>query len=830
MYTHDVTQTTLQRTLADVARGLVLAAGVWLGGAEALSAQEPPTPSEYDQAGPGADLEGTYGYVRTLDGSGTLIPSGGERIQLRTNEPVLVGDRLFVSGDSRAEIVLADRNLVRLGDGADLGFRALAYSADAKDPATVLTLRRGTVQFVVVKDQLGQAPPSIETPNSNIRFVESGLYLVVVDDDERTEVVVREGRAEVRTDSDAAEVRQGETLSVKGSRTATMQFAAAPSLDDLEAWGDGLGDYSAGQYAEYVDSDLQYSTSALEGNGSWVSVGTSWAWRPYVSAGWAPYRNGRWRYAPTGWIWVSYDPWGWAPQHYGYWNYASSYGWLWYPGRRFAGAHVYFYWGNGGYAGWAPTGYYWPYYRPRYGSSYGYYNGVYGWVNGSSWYSRNRYWTFARTDRLGRRDQQMLSGQEFGRRGLSLGRGLLTTDTRALRPDVWRRPGEGLTRLTRQGSLNGRQLGNATPFVDRVDKLPSTLERVTLRGRGGSSRTADVSSRSGGGTLRSNARDIESRRPNIETGIRNVDRATLRRPTSGRPGAGDAGRVTGRSRSGASVSGGTLRRPETQGTTRPTMRRPTIDRGPTSTDRISRRGPRAAPPAVGRQSTDRGELRRPSSPVTRTPTVGRSRSGSRPTVRSGSRSSSRPSVRSGSSGGSRPTVRGASRGDLRRPSSPVARTPTVGRSQSRSRPAVRSGSRSSSRPSVRSGSSGGSRPSVRSRPSGGSRPSVRSGSSGRSRPAVRSRPSGPSRSSGATRSSGPSRRSSASRSSGSRRSSASRSSGGSRRSGASRSSGSRRSGASRSSGGSRRSGASRSSGSRRSGGGRSSGSRSRRGG
>ena len=111
-------------------------------------------------------------------------------------------------------------------------------------------------------------------------------------------------------------------------------------------------------------------------------------------------RAGRWRYTPSGWFWVSYEPWGWVPHHYGYWDHSAAWGWVWYPGRRFAPAHVYFYWGAGGYAGWCPTGYYASHYGRYYGSRWGYYNGVYGYVRGSSWYDKNRYWTFARTDRI----------------------------------------------------------------------------------------------------------------------------------------------------------------------------------------------------------------------------------------------------------------------------------------------------------------------------------------------------------------------------------------------------------------------------------------------
>ena len=765
--------------------------------ASGLAAQQDPPPFDYDQAGPGASVQGAYGYVRTLDGSATLVQPGGERVQVRTNEPVLVGDRLFVSGDSKAEILLADRNLVRLGRGGDLGFIALANSADANDPTTILDLSRGTAQIVVVRERLGQGVPTVRTPNASIEFTEPGLYLVVVDSDQYSEVVVREGRAEVRTESDGAEVRQGEALFVDGGRNAAFQFAAAPSLDDLEAWGDGLDEYSAGRYAEYVDDDLQYAAAPLAENGTWVAVGASWAWRPYVSVGWAPYRHGRWRYTPTGWFWVSYDPWGWVPHHYGYWDYHYSWGWVWYPGYSFAPAHVYFYWGAGGYAGWCPTGYYVSHYGPYYGSSWGYYNGVYGYARGSSWYDKNRYWTFARTDRLGHRNQHIyaLSGEELSRRGHSLGRGVITTDTRELRPDVWRRPGEGLARLTRQAGPDGRELGDATPFADRSDGLSSSLERVTLRDRSGTSRVAATDTRSSGGVAGravGAGRTDEAGRAGVETATPVNGRPTIARDATGAVrSAGRAPPTTADVRTSPASPDATLRRPgSASGQARaadPTIRRPELGRDAAGTARSTGRSAAdVRTPEVRSRSTTGATLRRPTGPVTESsrPTV-RS-SGSRSTLRSGGSSgatASRPTVRSSGSSGTtsdRATLRSSSSRPTVGSSGATTRSrPTVRSSGSSSRPTVRS-SGNSSRPTVRS-SGTSSRPTVRS--SGGSRPTVRSSGASRSGPAVRGS-SGPSRSSGASRSSGPSRSSGATRSSGpSRSSGASRSSG---RSGGSR--------------------------------------------
>ena len=223
--------------------------------ASPASAQEPEIPVDYDAAIAQSGMDGSYGYLRALDGSATLIQGDTrERVQITVNEPVLAGDRLFASGESRVEIVLADRNLVRVGDRAELLFRALANSGDTSDPASVLELTRGTLQLLVSADQLGSEFPAVVTPNATIRPRVAGSYLIIVDDERRSEVVVRDGVAEVATETEVAEVRRGESLSVEGSRGDRLDFAAAPSLDRLELWGQGVGEYARGETAAHVDS------------------------------------------------------------------------------------------------------------------------------------------------------------------------------------------------------------------------------------------------------------------------------------------------------------------------------------------------------------------------------------------------------------------------------------------------------------------------------------------------------------------------------------------------------------------------------------------------
>ncbi len=465
--------------------------------AAGMSAQQADTPLDYDAALAQSGVEGSYGYVRAIEGSATLVQSDtGERVRVVANEPVLGLDRLFVSDGSRVEILLADGNVVRVGSQTELSFQALANSGDTDDPATVLELVRGTVQLVASTGLPDIDFPSVVAVGATIRPQAAGSLLVIADG-RHLEVIARESAVEVFTESQIAEIRRGERLSARGPRGDNLDFSDAPGLDRLEAWGLGLRS-TDGEYVDYVDPSLRYAASSLRGQGSWVQVSGGHAWRPHVKRGWAPYRHGRWRHTPSGLFWVSFEPWGWVPYHYGYWDDHPNWGWIWHPGRHFAAAHVFWYWGPK-YAGWIPSGYYWRHYRNRYGDRWGFHFGVYGYIGGNA--GLYEHWTFLPHGRLGGRRQHFyaLSGADFARRGRAVERGLLLTDTRTIRPETWRNPEETLAGLRRAVLRDGREIGDATAFVERRPRLPGELVRVAS-GRDGRQAGADADGAKLGGT------------------------------------------------------------------------------------------------------------------------------------------------------------------------------------------------------------------------------------------------------------------------------------------------------------------------------------------
>jgi hypothetical protein len=427
----------------------------------------------------------------------------GARTPAELNQPVLAGDRLWVPERSRVEIVLADRNLLRIDGGSEVVLERLAASPDSQDRGTVLRLREGNIQLIVLRESLGDELPRIETPNTSIYVQDYGTYRVSADQERFTELVVREGRAEIRNDRDSESLRADEQAWVED--TERIDVESAGSYDNLERWARRL-DEEGRVDSRYVDEDLRYAAAPLARYGSWIDYqGTSY-WRPRVDAGWRPYYNGRWAYTPSGNTWVSYDPWGWVPHHYGSWDYLPGYGWVWQPGRRWAPAWVYWYQGPS-YTGWCPTGYYTRYYGSRWGGGLGFNFGVYGWAGGD--WGLFGQWTFVSSDywhgyrdgyRDGRYDgrhddwrnrwnvqRYAVPIDELRRRGGVLDRGLITTDTRPLTPEVLENPRHAVEVLSRDASarrrVDGRadgQLPDVNDFIARKPDLDARTRRAVV--------------------------------------------------------------------------------------------------------------------------------------------------------------------------------------------------------------------------------------------------------------------------------------------------------------------------------------------------------------
>lgn len=436
------------------------------------------TYGEYGEAAAPADGYATgYSYFKEVDGSATLFQgSGDEREDAEINRPILAGDRVYTTPQGRLEILLSDNNVLRLDGDTEVVFESLAYSPESTDTSTSLRLLQGNLQLVTFDGAPGDELPRVFTSNATVFVQRAGTYRVTAGRRDWSSAVVRDGFAEIASETGSVVARSGDEVSVEGSSRPRVEVVAAGGLDGLERWGQELerGIPDEG----YVDDSLRYASSQLDDYGSWVRVEGRNAWRPRAADDWRPYWKGRWVYTPAGMTWVSYEPWGWVPYHYGTWDYSPGYGWVWFPGSRFAPAYVNWYWGDG-YAGWVPSGFYANFYSSHYGARFGLGFGVYGWAGGAwdAFYN----WTFCPVTYLGYRRQSdyLYTGRSLHNRvgWREVPRGIITTDTRGLTPRHWRDREEVEQVLVDRGARQGRNLPDVTSYIAREPELPREVQR-----------------------------------------------------------------------------------------------------------------------------------------------------------------------------------------------------------------------------------------------------------------------------------------------------------------------------------------------------------------
>ena len=429
---------------------------------------------------------GTYSYPRVLEGSATLILEDGDREPVEINQPIFVGDRLWVPYGSRLEVLLADRSILRIQGEGEVHFESVAYSADSGDRDTQLRLLQGEMQLVVPRDAHGDSLPRIELARSTVYIHREGTFRIQADRRGWAEVTVRDGLAEMVGDRNSRLVHSGEMGFSRGGYRPHFELTRAGGWSTLERWGDRLSDEAryAYDHNSHVDGSLRYAAAPLARHGNWVRVGSSWGWRPTLEISWRPFSRGHWRNTRVGLTWVSSDPWGWVTHHYGSWDYHNRHGWVWYPGRVYAPARVHWYWGPS-YVGWCPTGYYERHYR-RHGGRFGLSVGIYGRAGGHV--DLFTHWSFSTTVHFGRRAHRrhVYSHADLRGRGHHrLEHGIIT----ASRGFEYRGARDTYSHLDRQIRRQNRQAPDVTNFVARKPLADTVAQRVLRAEKPGRVRT-----------------------------------------------------------------------------------------------------------------------------------------------------------------------------------------------------------------------------------------------------------------------------------------------------------------------------------------------------
>ena len=308
-------------------------------------------------------------YISYDDG-GTVVRTGedGKEIDGRVNLPVFPGDEVITNRRGRAEVRLADGNIVGIDRATAVRFKSVLDSYDSESNDTVFELRYGKVAIYRSND--ARESLRLDTQSASYFAGRQATFSVESDANGRDRLLVFDGSIEVRTPSRTSRVSAGESADVDNRGLDGLVSDDELRADDFERWFVKRTERYGNSNSRYLDRSLAYYDEDLARNGSWSYIdGFGYGWRPTVSAGWRPYYYGQWASGPSGCLtWVSYEPWGWVPYHYGRWAYDNGYGWFWLPGASYAPAWVYW-WYSPGYIGWAPAGWY-DCYRPYYNWAY----------------------------------------------------------------------------------------------------------------------------------------------------------------------------------------------------------------------------------------------------------------------------------------------------------------------------------------------------------------------------------------------------------------------------------------------------------------------------
>lgn len=248
------------------------------------------------------------------------------------NHPFTIGDYLYTDQSGYAALT-TDVAVMRMGPNTSFGFLNL------DDQTVQLKLTEGSMYFHIRNFSSGQVF-EVDTPNAAIQLLQNGVYRVDVDGNNNTsDVVVREGQAQVTGGGQAFTISSGQSANLSGTDQLSYDIEGVPQADQFDDW-DAQRDQQRARYqsSRYLPPTV-IGYEDMDQYGGWQSVGQYGpVWYPNdVPSGWAPYSTGYWSWvAPWGYTWVDSSPWGFAPYHYGRWVYYGN-RWGWAPGPMYVG-------------------------------------------------------------------------------------------------------------------------------------------------------------------------------------------------------------------------------------------------------------------------------------------------------------------------------------------------------------------------------------------------------------------------------------------------------------------------------------------------------------
>ena len=188
----------------------------------------------------------------------------GDWVATSLNTPVVAGDVLASSAGSRAEVQLDFADIIRLAS------QTQAKIADLSRSHIQIQVSQGNVNLSMF--QGGNAEVEVDTPNVSIRPSKNGRYLIQVNSDSETNVIVRNGEAEVSTPQGSTTVAEGEMITIHGTDDPEYKTDPAPGPDDWDTWNLSRDNLIRNNPGVQHTNSYYTGTQDLDTYGHWVYV------------------------------------------------------------------------------------------------------------------------------------------------------------------------------------------------------------------------------------------------------------------------------------------------------------------------------------------------------------------------------------------------------------------------------------------------------------------------------------------------------------------------------------------------------------------------------
>jgi hypothetical protein len=225
------------------------------------------------------------GGVNLIEGGVSSVRKTGKTGLLIKGESVQEGDRVSTDSNGKAEILLNPGSYLRLAGNTEFEF------TNASLDDLHLKFTRGSAIMEIITNSDDGFVIGIETPQTKVSIIESGIYRVNVLPDGTSQIEVWKGKLQVGTGKSGI-VKGGKVLTVKNSETAITKFDRG-SKDDFEVWSKARAKELSQMNAGLDQRGMR--TSLLSGlyTGSWNAYNTYGIWV-------FDYRTRTWCFMPFG--------------------------------------------------------------------------------------------------------------------------------------------------------------------------------------------------------------------------------------------------------------------------------------------------------------------------------------------------------------------------------------------------------------------------------------------------------------------------------------------------------------------------------------------------